>query len=161
MLKIHPVTFFSVSRWETPSETELLWLFVSVSGVYHCGRRHQAQLGSHGSPDSSVLLHNYWWSNVFYYWSGVLLLTGKNIYAFSHENDDIGLCLSLIIVLFSLFWAKVIFCVFKAPSNMKAVLQAGWLLTVAVGNFIVLIVAELAKLPKQVKQTTTTNKRKD
>uniref|UniRef100_A0A3B4ABV9 Solute carrier family 15 member 1 n=1 Tax=Periophthalmus magnuspinnatus TaxID=409849 RepID=A0A3B4ABV9_9GOBI len=37
----------------------------------------------------------------------------------------------------------------QAPSNMKAVLQAGWLLTVAVGNFIVLIVAELAKLPKQ------------
>uniref|UniRef100_A0A672IEH6 Solute carrier family 15 member 1 n=1 Tax=Salarias fasciatus TaxID=181472 RepID=A0A672IEH6_SALFA len=37
----------------------------------------------------------------------------------------------------------------QAPSNMKAVLQAGWLLTVAVGNFIVLIVAELAKLPMQ------------
>ncbi|KAK7882495.1 hypothetical protein WMY93_028669 [Mugilogobius chulae] len=37
----------------------------------------------------------------------------------------------------------------QAPSNMKAVLQAGWLLTNAVGNFIVLIVAELAKLPKQ------------
>lgn len=33
---------------------------------------------------------------------------------------------------------------------MKAVLQAGWLLTVAVGNFIVLIVAEIARLPKQV-----------
>ncbi|KAG7227623.1 hypothetical protein INR49_005438 [Caranx melampygus] len=37
----------------------------------------------------------------------------------------------------------------QAPSNMKAVLQAGWLFTVAIGNFIVLIVAELAKLPKQ------------
>uniref|UniRef100_A0AAQ5YGG4 Solute carrier family 15 member 1a n=1 Tax=Amphiprion ocellaris TaxID=80972 RepID=A0AAQ5YGG4_AMPOC len=37
----------------------------------------------------------------------------------------------------------------QAPSNMKAVLQAGWLLTVAIGNFIVLIVAELAKLSKQ------------
>ncbi|KAM9802051.1 solute carrier family 15 member 1 [Syngnathus typhle] len=37
----------------------------------------------------------------------------------------------------------------QAPSNMKAVLQAGWLLTVAVGNFIVLIVAELAKIPEQ------------
>ncbi|XP_061579448.1 solute carrier family 15 member 1 [Cololabis saira] len=37
----------------------------------------------------------------------------------------------------------------QAPSNMKAVLQAGWLLTVAVGNVIVLIVAELAKLPNQ------------
>uniref|UniRef100_A0A8B9JL45 Solute carrier family 15 member 1 n=1 Tax=Astyanax mexicanus TaxID=7994 RepID=A0A8B9JL45_ASTMX len=37
----------------------------------------------------------------------------------------------------------------QAPSNMKAVLQAGWLFTVAVGNFIVLIVAELAKLPQQ------------
>lgn len=34
---------------------------------------------------------------------------------------------------------------------MKAVLQAGWLFTVAVGNFIVLIVAELAEFPEQVK----------
>lgn len=33
---------------------------------------------------------------------------------------------------------------------MKAVLQAGWLLTVAVGNIIVLIVAEAATLPDKV-----------
>jgi hypothetical protein len=33
---------------------------------------------------------------------------------------------------------------------MKAVLQAGWLFTVAIGNFIVLIVAELAQIPEQV-----------
>lgn len=44
----------------------------------------------------------------------------------------------------------MISCALKAPSNMKAVLQAGWLFTVAVGNFIVLIVAELAKLPDKV-----------
>ncbi|KAM6958228.1 solute carrier family 15 member 1-like [Tautogolabrus adspersus] len=37
----------------------------------------------------------------------------------------------------------------QAPSNMKSVLQAGWLLTVAVGNIIVLIVAEAATLPEQ------------
>lgn len=37
----------------------------------------------------------------------------------------------------------------QAPSNMKAVLQAGWLLTVAIGNIIVLIVAEAATLPDQ------------
>ncbi|KAJ3584589.1 hypothetical protein NHX12_015084 [Muraenolepis orangiensis] len=37
----------------------------------------------------------------------------------------------------------------QAPSNMKSVLQAGWLFTVAVGNIIVLIVAELAQLPDQ------------
>ncbi|KAI4883849.1 hypothetical protein NFI96_017537 [Prochilodus magdalenae] len=37
----------------------------------------------------------------------------------------------------------------QAPSNMKAVVQAGWLLTVAVGNIIVLIVSEIAKLPDQ------------
>uniref|UniRef100_A0A6Q2YE83 Solute carrier family 15 member 1 n=1 Tax=Esox lucius TaxID=8010 RepID=A0A6Q2YE83_ESOLU len=37
----------------------------------------------------------------------------------------------------------------QAPSNMKSVLQAGWLLTVAVGNIIVLIVAEAAQLPDQ------------
>ena len=44
------------------------------------------------------------------------------------------------------------FGVFQAPNNMKAVLQAGWLLTVAIGNFIVLIVAEVAKIPEQVKK---------
>ncbi|KAM9319986.1 solute carrier family 15 member 1-like [Gastrophryne carolinensis] len=37
----------------------------------------------------------------------------------------------------------------QAPSNMKSVLQAGWLLTVAVGNIIVLIVAGAAGLSEQ------------
>ncbi|NWI48707.1 S15A1 protein, partial [Calyptomena viridis] len=37
----------------------------------------------------------------------------------------------------------------QAPSNMKSVLQAGWLLTVAVGNIIVLIVAEASQISKQ------------
>ncbi|XP_061664621.1 solute carrier family 15 member 1b [Syngnathoides biaculeatus] len=37
----------------------------------------------------------------------------------------------------------------QAPSNMKSVLQAGWLLTVAVGNIIVLIVAEAVTLEDQ------------
>lgn len=39
----------------------------------------------------------------------------------------------------------------QAPANMKSVLQAGWLLTVAFGNVIVLIVAEGAGL-KQWKE---------
>ncbi|MGH0178758.1 UNVERIFIED_CONTAM: hypothetical protein FKN15_078321, partial [Acipenser sinensis] len=37
----------------------------------------------------------------------------------------------------------------QAPSNMKSVLQAGWLLTVAVGNIIVLIMAGVAQLLDQ------------
>ncbi|NXC95771.1 S15A1 protein, partial [Certhia familiaris] len=37
----------------------------------------------------------------------------------------------------------------QAPSNMKAVLQAGWLLSVAVGNIIVLIVAGASTIKKQ------------
>ncbi|ELK14930.1 Solute carrier family 15 member 1 [Pteropus alecto] len=37
----------------------------------------------------------------------------------------------------------------QAPSNMKSVLQAGWLLTVAVGNIIVLIVAEAGQFNEQ------------
>lgn len=37
----------------------------------------------------------------------------------------------------------------QAPSNMKSVLQAGWLFTVAVGNIIVLLVAEVGRLPDQ------------
>ncbi|KAG8125192.1 hypothetical protein E2320_020437 [Naja naja] len=35
---------------------------------------------------------------------------------------------------------------FQAPVSMKSVLQAGWLLTVAFGNIIVLIVAQSAPL---------------
>lgn len=38
----------------------------------------------------------------------------------------------------------------QAPSNMKSVLQAGWLLTVAVGNIIVLIVAGAGRFSEQV-----------
>lgn len=44
-------------------------------------------------------------------------------------------------------------CVFvlsKSPSNMKSVLQAGWLLTVAVGNIIVLIITGVTTLEEQV-----------
>ncbi|NXG29750.1 S15A1 protein, partial [Dromaius novaehollandiae] len=37
----------------------------------------------------------------------------------------------------------------QAPSSMKSVLQAGWLLTVAVGNIIVLIVAGASRLSEQ------------
>uniref|UniRef100_A0A8C3XEL5 Solute carrier family 15 member 1 n=2 Tax=Cyanoderma ruficeps TaxID=181631 RepID=A0A8C3XEL5_9PASS len=37
----------------------------------------------------------------------------------------------------------------QAPSNMKAVLQAGWLLTVAVGNIIVIIVAGVSTIKQQ------------
>ncbi|XP_038615065.1 solute carrier family 15 member 1 isoform X2 [Tachyglossus aculeatus] len=37
----------------------------------------------------------------------------------------------------------------QAPSNMKSVLQAGWLLTVAVGNIIVLIVAGAGQFGEQ------------
>ncbi|XP_072434119.1 solute carrier family 15 member 1-like isoform X2 [Chiloscyllium punctatum] len=37
----------------------------------------------------------------------------------------------------------------QAPSNMKSVLQAGWLLTNAIGNIIVLIVAEASTIQEQ------------
>ncbi|NXA97974.1 S15A1 protein, partial [Melanocharis versteri] len=57
---------------------------------------------------------------------------------------------------FLLTFAEVLFSVTglefsysQAPSNMKSVLQAGWLLTVAVGNIIVLIVAGTSAIKKQ------------
>ncbi|XP_021551605.1 solute carrier family 15 member 1 isoform X2 [Neomonachus schauinslandi] len=37
----------------------------------------------------------------------------------------------------------------QAPSNMKSVLQAGWLLTVAIGNIIVLIIAGAGQISEQ------------
>ncbi|XP_068920258.1 solute carrier family 15 member 1 [Petaurus breviceps papuanus] len=37
----------------------------------------------------------------------------------------------------------------QAPSNMKSVLQAGWLLTVAIGNIIVLIVTEAGQFSEK------------
>jgi dipeptide/tripeptide permease len=39
---------------------------------------------------------------------------------------------------------------FQAPVSMKSVLQAGWLLTVAFGNLIVVIVAEAKFFDSQV-----------
>lgn len=46
----------------------------------------------------------------------------------------------------------ILFALFpQAPSNMKSVLQAGWLLTVAVGNIIVLIVAGAGQFNEQVR----------
>lgn len=83
--RICAATFFWVSLVEKHCPKlnyyNYFCLFVLVSGVHYCGRRHHAQLGSHGSPDPTVLLHNYWWSDVFCYWSGVLLLTGKIVRA--------------------------------------------------------------------------------
>nr|XP_056717668.1 solute carrier family 15 member 1-like [Euleptes europaea] len=37
----------------------------------------------------------------------------------------------------------------QAPNNMKSVLQAGWLLTVAIGNIVVLIIAGATTISKQ------------
>ncbi|NXR55176.1 S15A1 protein, partial [Hippolais icterina] len=37
----------------------------------------------------------------------------------------------------------------QAPSNMKAVLQAGWLFTIAIGNIIVIIVAGVSTIKEQ------------
>uniref|UniRef100_H0X1P3 Solute carrier family 15 member 1 n=1 Tax=Otolemur garnettii TaxID=30611 RepID=H0X1P3_OTOGA len=50
-------------------------------------------------------------------------------------------------VVFSITGLK--FSYSQAPSNMKSVLQAGWLLTVAVGNIIVLIVAGAGQISQQ------------
>lgn len=50
----------------------------------------------------------------------------------------------------------LLYFVCQAPSNMKAVLQAGWLLTTAMGNFIVLIVAQVAKLEQRVRYLWST-----
>ncbi|XP_037999634.1 solute carrier family 15 member 1-like [Motacilla alba alba] len=50
-------------------------------------------------------------------------------------------------VLFSV--TGLVFSYSQAPSNMKSVLQAGWLLTVAVGNIIVLIVAGASAIQQQ------------
>lgn len=45
-------------------------------------------------------------------------------------------------------------CYFEqAPPSMKSVLQAAWLLTVAFGDLVVIIVAETQIMPTQVSAT--------
>lgn len=77
-----------------------------------------------------------------------------------HEIEDIGPNkVSLFLQIpqyFLLTCGEVVFSVTglefsysQAPSNMKSVLQAGWLLTVAVGNIIVLIVAGAGQFEEQ------------
>ena len=43
----------------------------------------------------------------------------------------------------------------QAPSSMKSLLQAAWLITVALGNLVVVIVAEAKIFDSQVKTTNT------
>uniref|UniRef100_A0A3Q1GHK5 Solute carrier family 15 member 1a n=1 Tax=Acanthochromis polyacanthus TaxID=80966 RepID=A0A3Q1GHK5_9TELE len=80
---------------------------------------------------------------------------GERIYSIYMQPNSVSLALQ-IPQYFFITAGEVMFSVTglafsyaQAPSNMKAVLQAGWLLTNAVGNIIVLIVAEVAKLPEQ------------
>lgn len=54
--------------------------FLSVSQVHYWDTIHTAQHSPNGSADPTILLHHCWWSDVFCYWSGVFLLTGKRSY---------------------------------------------------------------------------------
>ena len=45
---------------------------------------------------------------------------------------------------------KPMLTVYQAPTSMKSVLQAGWLLTVAIGNLIDVIIAGAGAIPRQV-----------
>ena len=47
------------------------------------------------------------------------------------------------------------YIIMQAPASMKAVVQAGWLLTVAGGNIIDVIVAGSQLLPTQVSYLNT------
>lgn len=38
----------------------------------------------------------------------------------------------------------------QAPASMQSVMQAAWLLTIAFGNLIVILVAEAKGIPRQV-----------
>ena len=45
----------------------------------------------------------------------------------------------------------------QAPVSMKALCQAAWLLTIAFGNFMVIIIAESSLFTNQVNQLGTVN----
>jgi len=85
-----------------------------------------------------------------------LVAPGKNHYNFKdiYENDvNIFWMVPqyFIITLGEVFLSVtgLEFAYSQAPQSMKAVLQSFWLLTVSIGNIIVLIVAELSLIPNQ------------
>jgi len=85
-----------------------------------------------------------------------LVAPGKNNYNFKdiYENDvNIFWMVPqyFIITLGEVFLSVtgLEFAYSQAPQSMKAVLQSFWLLTVSIGNIIVLIVAELSLIPNQ------------
>ena len=91
-----------------------------------------------------VFCHYYWRNNVVYHWIGVFLFSGIQ-----------DVCISIVIQ--CLFSATFIctddfysLLFIQAPESMKSVLQAAWLLNVAFGNIIVIIVAEAKAFDSQV-----------
>lgn len=45
----------------------------------------------------------------------------------------------------------------QAPARMRSVMQAAWLLTVAFGNLIVIVVAEAKAIDRQVRKKSEGN----
>lgn len=83
-------------------------IFLSVSQVHYWDRIHKAQHGPNGSADPTVLLYHCWWGDVFCYWSGVLLLTGKrsDVSPKIIHNRFLFCLFSFILILFPFFYAS-------------------------------------------------------
>ena len=99
---------------------------------------------------TTVFCNHYRRNNVVYHWIGVFLFSGI---------QDVSI-LIVIQCIFTTFictddFHSLLFI--QAPESMKSVLQAAWLLNVAFGNIIVIIVAEAKAFDSQVSILSSSN----
>lgn len=127
-------------------------LYPVVCTEHQASDGYRAQQLPHGLADSSVFPDDCGRGGLLCHRFGILLLTGEVCLCLTHRKSNVETTENTSAVEQERYVDVFVESHFalKAPSNMKSVLQAGWLLTVAVGNIIVLIVAEAAKLPDQV-----------
>ena len=93
---------------------------------------------------TTVFCNHYWRNHVVYHRIGIFLFSGIQ-----------DVCISIVI---QFKFSTTFICtddfysllLIQAPESMKSVLQAAWLLNVAFGNIIVIIVAEAKAFDSQV-----------
>ena len=90
---------------------------------------------------TTVFCYHYRRNNVVYHWIGIFLFSGI---------QDVSILIVIQCISFICTDDFHSLSFIQAPESMKSVLQAAWLLNVAFGNIIVIIVAEAKAFDSQV-----------
>ena len=111
------------------------WILIPLSPIWICVY-DTITLGEFKQTAINIILYNRWWPCVL-------------LYSMRSMTHWTSVCVWSIFSLFLLHFSLLTHSL-QAPVSMKAMCQAAWLLTVAFGNLVVIIVAESSLFENRV-----------